>query len=214
MGRRFAQIAFTPLVKRNQEMHGSRRQYQRVEDFAEDGNVLSVYEREFINERDGFYIASVSESGWPYIQYRGGPKGFLRILDGKTIGFVDLRGNKQYISVGNLQSDSRVALFLMDYVRQQRLKILGHVRIVENTSEADELIRSLKTDERSAVPERVIMIQIEAFDWNCPQHIAQRFTIDEILELIPLDDLAKMKAAEKPQKSKREPKQQTTAKRK
>ena len=107
----------------------------------------------------------------------------MRILNDKTIGFVDLRGNKQYISVGNLQNDSRVALFLMDYVRQQRLKILGHVRIVENTPEADELIRSLKTDERSAVPERVMMIQIEAFDWNCPQHIAQRFTIDEILNL-------------------------------
>jgi predicted pyridoxine 5'-phosphate oxidase superfamily flavin-nucleotide-binding protein len=212
MGRRFAQIAFTPQVKRNQEIHGSRRQYQRVEDFAEDGNVLSRYEQEFISERDGFYIASVSESGWPYIQYRGGPRGFLRILNDRTIGFVDLRGNKQYISVGNLQNDSRVALFLMDYVRQQRLKILGRVRIVENTSEADELIRSLKTDERSAVPERVMLIQIEAFDWNCPQHIAQRFTIDEILEFISLDDLAKMKAAEKSQKSKREPEQQTIAK--
>jgi Pyridoxamine 5'-phosphate oxidase len=122
MGRRFAQIAFTPQVKRNQEMHGSRRQYQRVEDFAEDGNILSSYEKEFIMERDGFYMASVSESRWPYIQYRGGPKGFLRILSDNTIGFVDLRGNKQYISVGNLQTDSRVALFLMDYVRQQRLK--------------------------------------------------------------------------------------------
>ena len=156
MGRRFVQIAFTPQVKRNQEIHGSRRQYQRVEDFAEDGNVLSLYEREFISERDGFYIASVGESGWPYIQYRGGPRGFLHILNDKTIGFVDLRGNKQYISVGNLQNDSRVALFLMDYVRQQRLKILGHVRIVENTPEADELIRSLKTDELFTIAQALV----------------------------------------------------------
>ena len=177
-------------------------------------DILSSYEKEFIIERDGFYMASVSESGWPYIQYRGGPKGFLRILSDNTIGFVDLRGNKQYISVGNLQTDSRVALFLMDYVRQQRLKILGHARIVENTSEAAELIRTLKTDERSAVPERVITIQIDAFDWNCPQHIAQRFTVDEILQFLPLDELAKMKAAEEPLKSKRATEQQSTSKRK
>jgi predicted pyridoxine 5'-phosphate oxidase superfamily flavin-nucleotide-binding protein len=167
-----------------------------------------------IMERDGFYMASVSESRWPYIQYRGGPKGFLRILSDNTIGFVDLRGNKQYISVGNLQTDSRVALFLMDYVRQQRLKILGHAWIVENTSEADELIRTLKTDERSAVPERVITIQIDAFDWNCPQHITQRFTVDEILQFLPLDELAKMKATEKPLKSKKTTEQQSTSKRK
>ena len=119
MGRRFAQIAFTPQVKHNQEAHGSWRQYQRLEDFVDHGNILNLHEKEFIAERDGFYMASVSESGWPYIQYRGGPKGFLRILNDNTIGFVDLRGNKQYISVGNLQTDSRVALFLMDYVRQQ-----------------------------------------------------------------------------------------------
>ena len=197
MGRRFAQIAFTPQVKSNQEAHGSRRQYQRVEDFAEDGDTLGIYEREFIAERDGFYMASVSESGWPYMQYRGGRKGFLRILNDNTVGFVDLRGNKQYISVGNLQTDSRIALFLMDYVRQQRLKILGHARIIENTPEAEELIRTLRTDERSAVPERAITIKIDAFDWNCPQHITQRFTVDEILEFLPLDELVKMKKGQR-----------------
>src|ERR1700744_3798083 len=180
----------------------------------EDGNILSSYEKEFIIERGGFYMASVSESGWPYIQYRGGPKGFLRILSDNTIGFADLRGNKQYISVGNLQTDSRVALFLMDYVRQQRLKILGHARIIENTSEADELIRSLRTDERSAVPERAITIQIDAFDWNCPQHITQRFTADEIRAFLPLDELAKIKAAKKPLKAKKETERQSTTKRK
>ena len=203
MGRRFAQIAFTSQVKSNQEAHGSRRQYQRVEDFAEDGDTLGIYEREFIAERDGFYMASVSESGWPYMQYRGGPKGFLRILNDNTVGFVDLRGNKQYISVGNLQTDSRVALFLMDYVRQQRLKILGHARIIENTPEADELIRTLRTDEHSAVPERAITIKIDAFDWNCPQHITQRFTVDEILEFLPLDELVKMKKGQKQTRTKK-----------
>ena len=203
MGRRFAQIAFTPQVKSNQEAHGSRRQYQRVEDFADDGDTLGVYEREFITERDGFYMASVSESGWPYMQYRGGPKGFLRILNDNTVGFVDLRGNKQYISVGNLQTDSRIALFLMDYVRQQRLKILGHARIIENTPEAEELIRTLRTDERSAVPERAITIKIDAFDWNCPQHITQRFTVDEILEFLPLDELVKMKKGQRQTRTKK-----------
>ena len=203
MGRRFAQIAFTSQVKSNQEAHGSRRQYQRVEDFAEDGDTLGIYEREFIAERDGFYMASVSESGWPYMQYRGGPKGFLRILNDNTVGFVDLRGNKQYISVGNLQTDSRIALLLMDYVRQQRLKILGHARIIENTPEAEELIRTLRTDERSAVPERAITIKIDAFDWNCPQHITQRFTVDEILEFLPLDELVKMKKGQRQTRTKK-----------
>jgi uncharacterized protein len=185
MGRRFAEIAFTPQVKLNQEIHGSRRQYQRLEDWAEEGNILGPYEKSFILARDGFYMASVNETGWPYIQYRGGPKGFLHVLDERTIGFVDLKGNKQYVSVGNLQHDGRVALMLMDYAAQQRLKILGHARIAENTPEAEELIRILRTSEPSAIPERAIIIQIDAFDWNCPQHITQRFTLEEIAQLFP-----------------------------
>src|SRR5271155_5259080 len=116
MSRRFAEIAFTPLVKAQQELHGSRRQYARMEESGDPGKTLGSYERAFIKERDGFYMASTSETGWPYIQYRGGSKGFLKIIDDSTLGFADLRGNKQYISVGNLHHDNRVALFLMDYV--------------------------------------------------------------------------------------------------
>jgi uncharacterized protein len=184
MGRQFAKIAFTPLVKKQQELHGSRRQYQRIEEIGEPGSRLSEDEREFIEARDGFYMASVSETGWPYIQFRGGPKGFLRVLDDQTLGFADLRGNKQYISVGNLQHDDRVALFLMDYVGQQRLKILGRTKILEGNKEAEELIAKLRTSERNTFVERAIVIRIEAFDWNCPQHITPRFTEEEVRELL------------------------------
>ena len=184
MGRKFAEIAFTPLVKKQQEVHGSRRQYQRVEEMGEPGSRLGEDEREFIEARDGFYMASVGETGWPYIQFRGGPKGFLHVLDDRTLGFADLRGNKQYISLGNLEHDERVALFLMDYVGQQRLKILGRTRIVEGNQEAFELITRLRTAERDALPERAFVIHVEAFDWNCPQHITPRYTEEEVRELL------------------------------
>jgi predicted pyridoxine 5'-phosphate oxidase superfamily flavin-nucleotide-binding protein len=184
MGRAFAKIAFTPLVKQQQELHGSRRQYQRIEEAGEPGIRLGEDERDFIEARDGFYMATVSETGWPYIQFRGGPKGFLRVLDDKTLGFADLRGNKQYISVGNLQHDDRVALFLMDYVGQQRLKILGRTKVFEGDQEAHELIAKLRTSERNALPERAITVCVEAFDWNCPQHITPRFTEEEVRDLM------------------------------
>jgi predicted pyridoxine 5'-phosphate oxidase superfamily flavin-nucleotide-binding protein len=136
-------------------------------------------ERAFINARDGFYMASTSETGWPYIQYRGGAKGFLRILGDKTLGFADLRGNKQYISVGNLRHDDRVALFLMDYAAQRRLKILGHAALHEGDAAADRLIPRLLPSGEKSVAERAVLIHIEAFDWNCPQHITPRYTEEE-----------------------------------
>ena len=183
MSRRFAEIAFTPLVKKQQELHGSRRQYQRIEEFGESGNRLTLDERAFVEARDGFYMATVNETGWPYIQYRGGPKGFLRVLDDHTLGLADLGGNKQYISVGNLQHNDRVALFLMDYAAQQRLKVLGRARVVERDEEARGLIARLWIPEKGSRPERAIVIHVEAFDWNCPQHITRRFTEEEIREL-------------------------------
>jgi uncharacterized protein len=192
MGRRFAEIAFTPAVKEEQERHGSRRQYQRVEEQGEPGDRLGPHERAFIQARDGFYMSTISETGWPYIQYRGGPKGFLKILDDRTLGFADLGGNMQYISTGNLKLNDRVALFLMDYPHQRRLKILGHVQIYEGDSEAKKWIDRLKTDERNSRPERAYVIRVAAFDWNCPQHITQRFTIEELQMLKAqgsLDDL-------------------------
>ena len=125
MGRRFAELAFTPLVREEQTVHGSRHLYERVERSPDPGDRLGPDEQAFIRERDGFYMASVTETGWPYIQFRGGKIGFIHIPDDRTIAFADLRGNRQYISTANLKHDDRVALFFMDYPTQSRLKVLG-----------------------------------------------------------------------------------------
>jgi hypothetical protein len=180
MGRSFAELAFTPAVKEQQEKHGSRRSYERVEQSHEPGDRLGPDEQEFIAAQDGFYMASVSETGWPYIQYRGGAKGFLRILDERTLGFADLRGNRQYISTGNLERDNRVALFLMDYPTQSRLKILGRAEIHEDDAAARELIEKLRVPEEKTPAERAMLIHVEAFDWNCQQHITPRYTQEEL----------------------------------
>jgi uncharacterized protein len=184
MGSRFAQLAFTPLVKEQQLKHGSRRQYERIENSFIAGSELGPDEEAMIRSRDSFYMASVSESGWPYIQHRGGPKGFLRVLDEQTIGFADLRGNKQYISLGNLQHDDRVTLFLMDYLSQSRLKILGHAEFHENDATAEELLETLRVPEEKTPAERAVLIHVEAFDWNCPQHITPRYTQEELAEIL------------------------------
>ncbi len=180
MGRSFAGIAFTPLVKQQQQEHGSRSQYERVEQSGPIGDRLGPAERDFVRRRDGFYLATVGETGWPYIQFRGGPAGFFHILDDTTLAFADLRGNRQYISTGNLQHDSRVALFLMDYASQTRLKILGRATILDGTPEAAEMIARLQHPEERSTAERAVIIRIEALDWNCPQHITPRFTEGEI----------------------------------
>jgi len=184
MGRRFAELAFTPLVKEHQRKHGSRTLYERVEHSSNLGDRLGPQEQEFVRERDGFYMASVSETGWPYIQYRGGPKGFLHVLDNATLGFADLRGNTQYISVGNLQHDDRIALFFMDYPSQSRLKILGHVKIHEGDAEAQKRIETLRMPGEKSPAERALLIHVEAFDWNCPQHITPRYTEAELAEVM------------------------------
>jgi predicted pyridoxine 5'-phosphate oxidase superfamily flavin-nucleotide-binding protein len=187
MGRRFAELAFTPLVKEQQRLHGSRQAYARVEQSVDPndlGDRLGEFEQGFIHERDGFYLASVTESGWPYIQFRGGSKGFLRVLDERTLGFADLRGNKQYISVGNLQHDDRVAMFLMDYANQSRLKILGRARIYEGDAEARTLLEKLRVAEEKTPAERAMVIAVEAFDWNCQQHIPRRYTQEELVPIL------------------------------
>ncbi|HTA79024.1 MAG TPA: pyridoxamine 5'-phosphate oxidase family protein [Terracidiphilus sp.] len=184
MGRSFAEIAFTPLVKQQQIKHGSRRLYERVEQSPDPGNRLGPDEQEFIATRDGFYMASVSESGWPYIQYRGGQKSFLRVIDNQTLGFADLRGNKQYISVGNLGHDNRVALFLMDYAAQVRLKILGRAEIHENDAASEDLIAKLRVKGERTPAERAVLIHVEGFDWNCPQHITPRYSEEELAPML------------------------------
>jgi predicted pyridoxine 5'-phosphate oxidase superfamily flavin-nucleotide-binding protein len=184
MGRRFQELAFTPLVKEHQQEHGSRRQYERMEHAAPAGDVFGPAEQEFIKRRDSFYMASVSETGWPYVQHRGGPKGFVRVINPSLIGFADLRGNKQYVSLGNLEHDPRVALFFMDYPNQTRLKILGRVEVHEHDKEAPALIESFRPANKSDVIERVILIHVEGFDWNCPQHITPRYTMEELQEVL------------------------------
>ncbi len=136
-------------------------------------------EAAFIAERDSFYLASVSQTGWPYIQHRGGPAGFLRLLDDVTLGFADFRGNRQYISLGNIADEDRVALFLMDYPNRRRLKILAHMKAHDLKAEP-ELAARLATPGYRALPERGFTLRLEAFDWNCAQHITPRFTAAQV----------------------------------
>jgi len=180
MSESFYEIAFTPGVKEQQAEHGSRRQYERMETALAGHNNLGSDEQNFIALRDSFYMASVSETGWPYIQHRGGPPGFVHVLAPDLIGFADLRGNKQYISLGNLSRDDRVALFFMDYPNQTRLKILGHAEVHEHDDLAPDLINQLRTTEPNAIVERAILIHVSGFDWNCPQHITPRYTLAEL----------------------------------
>ncbi|MEP7341624.1 MAG: pyridoxamine 5'-phosphate oxidase family protein [Acidobacteriota bacterium] len=185
MARNFAEIAFTESVKAQQEKYGSRRSYARME-AQERGTEISEAEAEFIGERDGFYLATVGESDYPYVQFRGGPKGFLKVLDPKTLAYADFRGNLQYISVGNLTRNDKAALILMDYANRQRLKIYARIEVVE-AKDASELITQLQDTSYEAQVERAMVLHVEAFDWNCPQHITPRFTIEEIRELnVPL----------------------------
>lgn len=185
MGHRFTEITFTPKVKAVQELNGSRRAYSRTEKGETHHDVLGATEADFIAARDSFYMATVSETGWPYIQHRGGPAGFLRVLDEQTIGLADYRGNRQYVSVGNLQTDDRVSLFLMDYPNRARLKILGRARIIDANNV--DALQSLVVPGYAARVERGIHVHVEAFDWNCSQHIMARFTPAEIENVtIPL----------------------------
>ena len=184
MGRRFAELAFTPLVKDQQRLHGSRHLYERVENSIDLGDRLGTDEQAFIRERDGFYMASVTETGWPYIQFRGGHVGFIHVIDERTLGFADLRGNRQYISTANLEHDGRVALFFMDYPTQSRLKILGRATIHEGDAEAEKLIESLRVPDEKTPPERAIVIHVEAFDWNCQQHITPRYSEAELKKIL------------------------------
>lgn len=183
MAKNFGSIAFTPSVQAEQEKHGSLLQYTRMAAHGPDTNRLGQAEADFIEARDGFYMATVSETGWPYIQFRGGPAGFLKVIDDQTIGFADFRGNRQYISVGNLKHDGRVALFLMDYPNQARLKILGRAEILEGL-EAKDVLKELAVPGHPARIERAIRIRLEAFDWNCQQHITPRFTAEQIRKAV------------------------------
>jgi predicted pyridoxine 5'-phosphate oxidase superfamily flavin-nucleotide-binding protein len=174
----FPRIAFTASVKAQQDKHGSRRQYERMEATrAEDK--LTGREIEFISERDSFYMATIGEHGFPYVQFRGGPRGFLKAVDAQTLAYADFRGNRQYVSVGNLETNNRAALILVDYPNRRRLKIYATVKALD-AGEAPDLIAKLADPRYAAVVERAMLLHVEAFDWNCPQHITPRYSLDEV----------------------------------
>ena len=174
----FAKIAFTDSVKQTQEHYGTRRGNERLEN-ADRLDELTQDEASFISELDGFYMATVNQEGHPYVQFRGGPKGFLKVLDERTLGYADFRGNLQYISVGNLRTNNKAALILMDHARQARLKIFAEVEVVD-AKDDPELIERLTVPDYKAKIERGMILHVKAYDWNCPQHITPRFTLEEI----------------------------------
>lgn len=179
MGNQFTEIAFTPAVKARQTAHGSRASYAKFEAGPARNHRLGPDEIAFIEARDGFYLASVSETGWPYVQFRGGLPGFLRVIDESTIGWADFRGNRQYVSTGNLAGDDRVALILMDHANRRRLKLFGRAETLEVGSD-DGLADRLAIPADPSVIERAIRVHVAGFDWNCPQHITPRFTAEEV----------------------------------
>ncbi|OPX07511.1 pyridoxamine 5'-phosphate oxidase family protein [Mycobacterium sp. AT1] len=186
MSKHYGSIAFTDAVVGVQREYGSDGFYgrKRVQGNAAPGiDALTDDEREYLAERDSFYLATVSETGWPYVQYRGGPTGFLRVVDDHTIGWADFRGNLQYISTGNVGGDDRVAIIALDYAHQRRLKIFGHARVV-TVAEDPALVKSFANPDYSAEVERAVLVTVEAFDWNCQQHITPRFSAAELEPLL------------------------------
>jgi uncharacterized protein len=196
MAQNYIHTLFTDAARAMQEREGSRPSYARMEAGATGApDLLSDKEHDFIAARDSFYIASVTATGWPYVQHRGGPAGFLRPLHGNRLGFADYRGNRQYVSTTNLAGEPRVSLFLMDYPNKRRLKILGTAQIVELDADP-ALVTALMTSDYKAVPERAFVIDVIGFDWNCPQHITPRFTEDEVARAVqPLNtELTRLRA--------------------
>jgi predicted pyridoxine 5'-phosphate oxidase superfamily flavin-nucleotide-binding protein len=179
MTENFTELAFTESVKAQQEKYGSRAAYSRMEQGGEFRNKLTWQERGFIEARDSFYMSSVGENGWPYMQFRGGPKGFLKALDDNTLAYADFRGNGQYISTGNFNTNNRTVLFFMDYTKQQRLKVWAETKVIE-AADDPELLKQLSDPGYKAKIERIILFKVHAFDWNCPQHITPRYTKEEI----------------------------------
>lgn len=173
-------IAFTDTVKRIQTEKGSRNAYAQMEQNGSWEYTVTPFLRNFIAERDSFYMASVNSDGFPYIQHRGGPKGFLKVIDQKTLGFADFRGNKQYISCGNLSDNNKVCLFLMDYPNKARIKLWGTAEVNE---EEQSLTGSLSVSDYNGKVERAFIIHIEAWDRNCPQHITPRYTEEELIQI-------------------------------
>ncbi len=181
MPRKFGEIAFTPEVKAAQTQRGSRQTYERYIANGATNDAINSKLAEFIAQLDGFYLGTVSSNGYPYIQFRGGPPGFLKVLDAKTLGFADFSGNVQYITVGNLAGEAKAFLFLMDYRHRKRIKVWGQARYVEGDT---DLIEQLRIPDYPATIERAILFEVEAFSENCPQHIPIRYSEAEMVAAI------------------------------
>ena len=179
MTARYHQLAFTPNVKAEQTAHGSSEYYTEYEGAPEVPDPITEVEAAFITDRDSFYLATIGETGWPYLQHRGGPRGFVKILDENTLGMADFQGNRQYISVGNLRSDDRASLFFMDYANKRRLKALARIKKVD-LIEASDLAEKLSLPNYRIKVEHALIFTIVAFEWNCPAHITPRFSEAQI----------------------------------
>ncbi len=173
MTKHISDIAFTDAVKAAQERKGSRSSYAKMEEKGGWQNRITEDLAGFIAERDSFYLATASADGQPYMQHRGGPKGFLKVLDERTLAFADYRGNRQYISAGNLSENDKANIFLMDYPNRRRIKIWGRARVVEDEP---ALMERLFERGYRARPDQAIVFELEAWDVNCPQHITPRYT--------------------------------------
>lgn len=180
MATKYLDLTFTDAVCRAQKQYYGNT--GKIEG-APERDPIGQAEAEFIAARDSFYLGSVSESGWPYVQHRGGPTGFLRVLNPTTLAFADYKGNRQLLSTGNISVTDRVALFLMDYRNRERLKILGHARI-EDARAHPELVTQVSHPGMRSSVERVVLIDVVSFDWNCPKHITPRYSAAEIEELV------------------------------
>ena len=179
MGRHFGELAFTPSVKRFQAKDGSEAGYARAQ--ARGGrDLVDADLAAFLAQCRSFYLASASAEGWPYLQHRGGPAGFLKPLDERTLGFADYAGNRQFISMGNLAENDRVMLFLPDYAHRQRIKIWGRAKIAEDA----DLVARLADPAYDAKPQRAVLIALEAWDTNCPQHIPQLVPAEDVVEIV------------------------------
>ena len=182
----FTELAFTDSVRKMQEDYDTRALYEKFEAKAPAGNSLTVREKNFVARRDGFYMASVGENEWPYLQFRGGPPGFLKVLEDNVLAFADFRGNGQFISAGNFDATGKTMLFLMDYAERKRLKIWAQALVLRASDHPDLLAEVAQTDYDATV-ERIFKFTVEAFDWNCPQHITPRYTLAEVKEAAEID---------------------------
>ena len=180
MAIKYLDLAFTESVCRAQEQYYGRA--GKIAD-APERDPLGQAEAEFIASRDSFYVGSISESGWPYIQHRGGPLGFLRVINETTLAFADYKGNRQLLTTGNVSVNDRVALFLMDYKNRERLKILGHAR-VEDARLHSELVAQVSDANMRSSVERLVFIDVVSFDWNCPKYITPRYSLEEVKGLV------------------------------